>query len=286
MFLKSIYVALSGVREADSVAQSALILAKEFNSHVIGSDTVAEPGPFLDQTGVGMMATYYDELYKSAEKVQAHKRSVASEVFEKARQSQSVDIKEKAGPDIATCYWYAHDGDADIVARLGRLADLIVVACPGEESAYADLQTLEHAMFDARRPVLMVPQERHFDPSAPIVTAWNGSTEAARALINAIPLMKSSGKATLIQVGDLSPGSTELADAESYLNLHGVQVEVILVAEGGESTADILLKKCQEIEAGCLVMGAYTHNPWKEMILGGVTKHMTQHAPLPILFAH
>jgi hypothetical protein len=51
-----------------------------------------------------------------------------------------------------------------VVARLGRLADIIIIACPGERSSYADLRTLEQAVFDARRPVLMVPAELFWIP--------------------------------------------------------------------------------------------------------------------------
>ena len=286
MFMKSIYLALSGETEADAAAHAAFTLAKAFDAHITGSDTVAETGPFLDQTGVGMMATYCDELYQTAEKVQAHKRSVASEVFDKVREAHEVTLKSTPSNEGATCHWHAHDGDPNVVARLGRLADVIVLACPGERSSFADLRTLEQAVFDARRPVLMVPKDADFDPTAPLVVGWNGSAEAARALINAIPLLTKAGKALLVQVGDLDTGATSLADAESYLKLHGVEVESKNLEKGKESVADMLLAQCQEASASCLVMGAYTHNPWREMVLGGVTQKMTKHAPLPVFFAH
>ncbi len=287
MFMKTIYLALSGETEAEATANAAFTLAKTFDAHVTGSDTVAETSPFLDQTGIGMMATYYDELYQTAEKVQSHKRTVASELFETTRQKHDVALKEKPEVSGATCTWYAHDGDPEIVARLGRLADIIVLACPSERSSFADLRTLEQAVFDARRPVLMVPQEAVLDSTAAVVVAWNGSAEAARALINGIPLMTKAGKTTLVQVGDLPPGSTEVSDAEAYLQLHGVDVETKhLERRAKEPVAKTLLEQCENAGAGCLVMGAYTHNPWRELVLGGVTQHMTKHAPLPILFAH
>ncbi len=242
--------------------------------------------PTAVDTGVGMMATYYEELYQTAEKVQAHKRSVANDLFEKARQAHGISLKSIARHDTATCQWHAHDGDPSVVARLGRLADVIVLACPGERSSFADLRTLEQAVFDARRPVLMVPSDASFDPAASLVVAWNGSAEAARVLINAIPLMTKAGQALLVQVGDLESGATPLADAEAYLTLHGIEVESMHLDRGKTSVADTLLAKCEESGAGCLVMGAYTHNPWREMVLGGVTQSMTKHAPLPVFFAH
>ena len=164
MNMKSIYLALSGETQAESAVETAFMLTKEFNARLIGSDTVAETGPFLDQSGVGMMAAYYDELYQTAEKVQSHKLSVASDLFETARQKHDVALKSNPDDYGPNCYWHAHDGDPDVVARLGRLADIIIIACPGERSSYADLRTLEQAVFDARRPVLMVPAELFWIP--------------------------------------------------------------------------------------------------------------------------
>lgn len=286
MYMKSIYLALSGETSAESAADAAFVITKAFNAHLIGSDTVAEAGPFLDQTGVGMMATYYDELYQTAEKVQAHKRTVASEVFEVARQKQDVALKAKPEEYGPTCYWHAHDGDADVVARLGRLADIIVIACPGERSSYADLRTMEQAVFDARRPVLMVPADTFLDPSAPTLVAWNGSAEAARALINAVPILSQGGQVTVLQVGTLEPGATDIADAEAYLRLHGISVTSKVIDRKKASVSECVDEEAKSIGAGCLVMGAYTHNPWRELVLGGVTQSMIKHAKMPVLFAH
>ena len=98
--------------------------------------------------------------------------------------------------------------------------------------------------------------------------------------------MTKAGKAALVQVGDLASGFTPVADAEAYLRLHGVDVEnKQLERRGKESVAVTLLAQCTDAGASCLIMGAYTHNPWRELVLGGVTQHMTKKTPLAILFA-
>ena len=286
MFMKSIYLALSGEAQAESAADAAFTLAQEFKARLIGSDTVTETGPFLDQTGVGMMATYYDELYQTAEKVQAHKRTTAAKIFETARDKHGTPLTTNPNAEAATCHWHAHDGDVDVVARLGRLADIIVIACPGERSSYADLRTLEQAVFDAKRPVIMVPQGAAIDPKAPVLVAWNGSAEAARALINAVPLLSKSSNVVVVQIGELDLGMTALTEADAYLKLHGISATTKTIDKGKKSVSDILASEVSEIGAGCIVMGAYTHNPWREMVLGGVTQHMIKNAGLPVLFAH
>ncbi|MBT4740650.1 MAG: universal stress protein [Rhodospirillaceae bacterium] len=286
MYMKSLYLALSGETDGEAATEAAFSLTKEFNAHLVGSDTVAETGPFLDQTGVGMMAAYYDELYQTAEKVQSHKRGRASELFETVREGQGVSLKAKPDNYGPTCYWHAHDGDPGVVARLGRLADVIVIACPGERSSYGDLRTLEQAVFDARRPVLMVPAGAQLNPSAPALIAWNGSAEAARTLINAVPLLAKSNRITLLQVGDLESGTTSITEAEAYLRLHGIGTTMKTVDSGKASITDLLSEEASAIGAGYVVMGAYTHNPWRELVLGGVTQHMIKHTQLPTLLAH
>ncbi|MGC8476398.1 MAG: hypothetical protein ACP5NP_08600 [Acetobacteraceae bacterium] len=33
-------------------------------------------------------------------------------------------------------------------------------------------------------------------------------------------------------------------------------------------------------------MGAYTHGPWREALLGGMTRHVLTHARIPLLLRH
>lgn len=35
-----------------------------------------------------------------------------------------------------------------------------------------------------------------------------------------------------------------------------------------------------------LALGAYTHSRVRELLLGGVTRHVIEHAPIPVLMAH
>jgi len=41
-----------------------------------------------------------------------------------------------------------------------------------------------------------------------------------------------------------------------------------------------------EQQATMIVMGAYTHSRLRQSFLGGVTKHLLAHAPVPLLMSH
>ena len=49
---------------------------------------------------------------------------------------------------------------------------------------------------------------------------------------------------------------------------------------------DVLLEEAERVSADLLVMGAYSHSRLRELILGGVTRHVLQNADLPVLMAH
>jgi nucleotide-binding universal stress UspA family protein len=57
------------------------------------------------------------------------------------------------------------------------------------------------------------------------------------------------------------------------------------VQSGGTAIGKLILAQADE-EADLLVMGGYGHSRLREMMLGGVTRHMLEHMSVPVLFAH
>jgi nucleotide-binding universal stress UspA family protein len=53
-----------------------------------------------------------------------------------------------------------------------------------------------------------------------------------------------------------------------------------------QAFGETLLKAAHQLGADMLVMGAYAHSPLRELILGGVTRYMIEHADLPVLMRH
>ena len=47
-----------------------------------------------------------------------------------------------------------------------------------------------------------------------------------------------------------------------------------------------MLAAVDEAAADLLVMGAYSHSRWREMIIGGVTRHAVQKTSVPIFMSH
>jgi nucleotide-binding universal stress UspA family protein len=275
MSIKQILVPLTGESKAEHVCNLAFDIAVRSGAHVIGTDTVADPGPFLDQSGVGMMAAYYDELFKSAEKVQTQKRSNAAQAFEAARGKHGASASWVSGVDY----------NGQTVSLFGRLVDLIVVNQPGATASFAEMQVFETAVFTARRPVLVVlAAAKALGRRAAI--AWNGSVEACGAVEGALDLLSGLDGVDIIQVGDIKAGNATAQSLVDYLERHGIAARIRTVADKSGSTAKLIAAEAKAAGASFMVMGGYTHSTLRELILGGVTQHMIGYSEMPVVMAH
>ncbi len=171
------------------------------------------------------------------------------------------------------------------------LADVIIVgpSDAGEEGR-GPSALVGDLVLKAKIPVLVVPESaKGFDISAPMLVAWNGSSEACHALRAAVPLLACSCKVTLASVAEASDKQRfdfPATDGARYLSRHGIDCEIVEIPRGEARIADTLFSAAQLRECGLMVMGAYGHSRLAEMLLGGVTRQMLREPEMPILLTH
>lgn len=172
-----------------------------------------------------------------------------------------------------------------MLVRQGRLADMIVVARPVPSGTDADQVTLTRALFEVGRPVLVASLMEAESLGERVIVPWNGGVEAARAITAALPFLASAGQVTVVAVQGAPEDDGGLAEVAEYLAWHGVVARthaVITRAPVGEA----LLEAAVAASADLVVMGGYSHGRLRELILGGVTRHMLEKAAVPLLVAH
>jgi len=172
--------------------------------------------------------------------------------------------------------------------------DLLVLSQHGPDAdapgAIRDLPA--GLLLNGGRPLLLVPRADSYEPPAmpfqrPLL-AWDGGNTAARAISNAVPLLKLAQQATLLVLnGERSTqhGMEAGADMALFLARHGVRVEVLREftrAPAGEA----LLAVAAERGSDLLVMGGYGHQRLRQALLGGTTRQVLQDMTLPVLIAH
>ena len=130
-------------------------------------------------------------------------------------------------------------------------------------------------------------------PTAPkqiatnIMIHWNGSTEQARANAFAMPLLRLAERVTVLTVvgGQDVPGPS--ADqVRKQLRLNGITAEPMSIEVDGRSTGEAVLAAAKAQGSDLLIKGAFTRNRLRQMIFGGATSHILEHADLPLLMAH
>jgi nucleotide-binding universal stress UspA family protein len=197
-------------------------------------------------------------------------------------------LEEKLRSEGVSWDWIHFDGQpALIVVDRSRLSDVIVVTLPSEGIDYDGPGAMAaDVALHARTPVLAVPNGKlGLDLSGPAVVAWNGSQESCNALRLTLEMLKEASAAHIVTVAD---GENEFpsAWAAKYLARHGVKAELHSWPREGRTIAETLIEAAKVLNASYIVMGAYGHSRFRETMLGGVTRDMLRHSPLPLLLAH
>ncbi len=177
--------------------------------------------------------------------------------------------------------WIDVEGDvAHLVAQHGRRAGSVVVAHTlGDDRSREGLHA---AIFDTGRAVLLVPRNSKGTFGRIVTVAWKDDERAPKAVLAALPIL---AKAEAVHVLQAALGDAE-AQVPSIFREHGIAANPHRVPDGGGTAGRRILTLAHELGADLLVMGAYAHGEWREALLGGVTRHMLDHADLPILMRH
>lgn len=146
----------------------------------------------------------------------------------------------------------------EAIAVEGRLCDMILMAKPEGNAAGHQLQSISLAVTQSGRPVLLLPSARDAGAGFKrIAVAWDGSLEAMRAVLGAMPLLRSAQSVALIHAGGDAGAADQLAAIAAYLALHDVVATTRTIALEGRGAAKALVDAATEDEADLVVMGGF-----------------------------
>lgn len=197
-------------------------------------------------------------------------------------------MEARLGAENISWDWSRHDGaPAQVLVDRSHLADLIVLSLPdAAQDGHLRRETVSAVAVHARAPVLAVPQgSRSFDCFGTAMVAWNGSAEAANALRLTLAMLARARAVKVVNVREERSGFP-MTDASEYLARHGIFSEVQEWPAGDRPAEDALLDAAGRLGADYLVMGAYGHSRFRETVLGGTTRALLHHSPIPLLLAH
>ncbi|MFW2588978.1 universal stress protein [Sagittula sp. SSi028] len=178
------------------------------------------------------------------------------------------------------------------VAQRARFADLCVVAKPYGAGVGVEMEpAVEGALFDGDSPVYIPSGAGQGATAHPerVVLAWNDAPEALRAIRRAMPMLTAAKRVHVVVIDPPQHGQTRSDPGgllAQYLARHGVKVEINVLAKTLPRVSDVLKRHATDVGADLIVMGAYGHSRFREAVLGGATRHMLEHAEIPVVMAH
>lgn len=285
MSVRKFLLPVSSTSSAAAALQVGLTLAKRWNAHlqVLHIRTAQELAPFV---GEGMTGAMIEDMMSATERATGARERSLEELFTIEAEAAGVAVSEGLrGSDEPSASFTALAGrEEEVVAHRARLADLTIVAHPqaGEDVAAAD--ALHAVLFDSGRPVLLAPVALPETIGKRVAIAWNGTANAASALASVMPFVRQAEAVRILVSDDYRrPGPTG-ADVAEYISYHGVTAEVVQFYPRKGVTGAGLLAAATDFGADLMSMGAYsTASRLRQLILGGITRHVLEHAQLPVL---
>jgi nucleotide-binding universal stress UspA family protein len=290
MTIRRILVPIRGDGKGEGVLDHAVSLGRRFKAHVDVLHCRPRPEDMLP-FGVSVPAMLRKEILASAGTVADQEERKVRDLFDAYCERNDLTLVDgPSGPeDRLSLSWREELGkQAAVIAVHGRLADLIVVARPDRERNLG-LNTLEAALLETGKPVLLCPP-RAGEPAEAVgrhvAVAWNGSCEAARAVTICLPVLAAAESVTIVALSDGAQKPLGPEALKDYIASHDIAADIETENSKATAVGGALLKIARASGADLLLMGAYGQSRGRELIMGGVTQHIVEHADLPVLLTH
>ena len=272
--LKNILIHLDKSKQSVSRLQSAIALARRHSAHLTAMYVVTRPQipSYIEaQIGGDFMAVQV--------RVARGEGQAVLDDFEKRAAGEGLEFESRLV-----------EGALDeCLIEQGRYFDLIVVGQydPDDSGLYAVENMPDRLIMAVGRPVLVIPYAGSFPVVGDnVIVSWDGSRQATRAVNDAMVILEGAQKVDVLSINPPSNGEINGADIALHLARHNVSATLKKITTADIDAADMLLSRASDGSADLIVMGAYGHARWRELALGGFTRHMLAHMTVPVLMSN
>jgi nucleotide-binding universal stress UspA family protein len=254
-------------------------LAERSGAHLIGLHV--RPVPRLSATFGYYDPRLFDPLYREIGERLQHDSDELRRQFEHAAELRGVSA-EWRNPE--------ERGESNPAIHM-RYVDLAILGQHDPDRPAEDFIRFspETAALASGRPVLVIPYAGSFPTFGQrVLVGWNASREATRAVNDAMPLLETAQKVTVLVVDPKtgSHGEDPGSDISLHLARHGVKAEVERTQAADIAVADVLLSRASDLGADLLVMGLFGHSRARELLLGGASRGILETMTIPVLMSH
>jgi len=272
---KSILTYVDRHKASEAQITNAIRLAKNYDatlSTIAYAASNSIPDYDLDDDAIDFFA----DIYEQAKAIADHN------AVQVRKDCDAANIRSSVTTSVSPVGEWGNE-----FGRHARYSDLVVLAPINDESSKRTAgDALEAALYIGDVPVLICPPDMKSTSPETVIIGWNGSREALRSVRSALPAL---AKATTIDITLIDQSSAEKESAEHlevFLSRHGINASISALSSNFKSVDETLRAQAEDIGAGMIVMGAYSHSWFREYFLGGVTKQLISRPPVPVLLAH
>ncbi|HTV95643.1 MAG TPA: universal stress protein [Steroidobacteraceae bacterium] len=288
--MKTILVPVSGTSTDERVLATALALARPLSAHLdfyhvrLSEIEAAAHAPQAEFC-VGDALPVAWELLRQREEERSCKAELQVQSFCRENCIDKLDAP-CARTGVSAAYLQERDGARERLLLRGRHADLIVLGRPSHID-YMPGSLMQDLLVGCGRPIVIAPDFPPQTVTGRIVVGWKETPEAARALGSAWPLLEQAHEVVLLHLaGEGSGSGAGLEHLARQLEWHGITAEIKLIETGNEHPPYQLAREAAELRADLLVVGAFGHSRLREIVFGGVTRSLLEHANVPVLMMH
>lgn len=288
MTYKSILAVLSGTDRDAWVLKGAISLAMTFEAHVDAVFVRVPAAETLPILGEGFSSTAVDQLMRAAEEESERREKEARQTADRVVRETSIPTADR--PPVAGASFAVRtvEGREDLVlTEACRLADVTVIgqAQSVDPDEFRANLALEAVLIGGSRPVLALPGPKATVGGRTVAVAWDGGREATHAVAGALPLLQRADQVHVL-TATKAVGAQAGKTLTAYLGWHGIAATAHHLEVEGDGTGKAILDGAKRQGCDLLVMGGYGHSRLREMVLGGVTRHVLANTAIPTLLAH
>ena len=286
MTIKHILVPTTGVDSSGTALGTSLLLGRLFGAHTEALFIKEDLLGVLPAAAEGLAGSIAEDMAADLRREQDNQEKLTRHAFDDLLAAHKIDYRESSVPmEQPSASWsVARDTIRNEIVRRGGAYDLIVVGRPAPEVRSSPL--VEAALFGTGRPVLVSPPEHPRTIGENILLGWNRSALSVRALQCAMPFLERAPRVSIATVTTGAKPGPSPHDMSRHLSWHGIKSNVEEIPPDYRSVGEALLDEARDGDCDLLVVGAYSHGRLRELLMGGVTRHVLANSQIPVLMAH
>jgi nucleotide-binding universal stress UspA family protein len=278
--MKSILIPVEEHVLIQPVLETALLLGRALDGYMEGMAITPNMPPYIaSDLAIGDISFLDPEVRRARAK--ASRRH-----FETFMTANGIPRSDTGSSGLCSGWHRAELEEDDFVGHYGRAFDITLLGRPSNQANHPRAPTVEAALFESGRPVLIVPPAPLATLGTTVMIAWNRSTETARTIALAMPLLVKAQRIIVTELdgwGVTGPSAFELSHT---LKRNGLPVETRIIPNPHGHTGEAILSAAASLGCDLLVKGAYTQSRLRQFIFGGATSHILSNTTVSVLMAH